>query len=101
MSFELSTIDNDNNNNTQVYYNAFHALNIVTTYGCLNIKLQITFLRATNDDGRCPGLITREAFIPGVYKMRFETGQYWNGLGEACFYPYVEVRLQIFVVVVV
>ncbi|KAL2088500.1 hypothetical protein ACEWY4_015399 [Coilia grayii] len=45
----------------------------------------------TNDDGRCPGLITREAFIPGVYKMRFETGQYWEGLGETCFYPYVEI----------
>ncbi|KAL6478795.1 hypothetical protein MHYP_G00122280 [Metynnis hypsauchen] len=45
---------------------------------------------ATNDDGRCPDLITREAFIPGVYKMRFETGQYWEALGETCFYPYVE-----------
>ncbi|XP_012690131.1 5-hydroxyisourate hydrolase [Clupea harengus] len=45
----------------------------------------------TNDDGRCPGLITREAFIPGTYKMRFETGQYWKGLGETCFYPYVEI----------
>ncbi|KAK3549015.1 hypothetical protein QTP70_025104 [Hemibagrus guttatus] len=44
----------------------------------------------TNSDGRCPGLITREAFVPGTYKMRFETGQYWEGLGETCFYPYVE-----------
>lgn len=52
----------------------------------------ILFPRTTNDDGRCPGLITREAFIPGTYKMRFETGQYWKGLGETCFYPYVEVR---------
>jgi len=46
---------------------------------------------ATNADGRCPGLITRERFTPGVYKMHFETGQYWEGLGEHCFYPYVEV----------
>ncbi|KAG9272957.1 5-hydroxyisourate hydrolase-like [Astyanax mexicanus] len=52
-----------------------------------------TLLRtgATNDDGRCPGLITREAFVPGVYKMRFETGRYWEALGETCFYPYVEI----------
>lgn len=47
--------------------------------------------RTTNSDGRCPGLITREAFSPGTYKMRFETGLYWEGLGETCFYPYVEV----------
>ncbi|KAI4902602.1 hypothetical protein NFI96_032920 [Prochilodus magdalenae] len=45
---------------------------------------------ATNDDGRCPGIISREAFIPGVYKIRFETGRYWEALGETCFYPYVE-----------
>ncbi|XP_036819726.1 5-hydroxyisourate hydrolase isoform X2 [Oncorhynchus mykiss] len=44
----------------------------------------------TNDDGRCPGLITRETFTPAVYKMRFETGQYWGSLGETSFYPYVE-----------
>ncbi|XP_036391725.1 5-hydroxyisourate hydrolase [Megalops cyprinoides] len=45
----------------------------------------------TDDDGRCPGLIAREAFIPGMYKLRFETGQYFEGLGQTCFYPYVEV----------
>ncbi|XP_077104234.1 5-hydroxyisourate hydrolase [Siphateles boraxobius] len=45
----------------------------------------------TNDDGRCPGLIKKESFIAGVYKLRFETGKYWDALGETCFYPYVEV----------
>ncbi|XP_016318291.1 5-hydroxyisourate hydrolase [Sinocyclocheilus anshuiensis] len=45
----------------------------------------------TDDDGRCPGLITKESFIAGVYKMHFETGKYWDALGETCFYPYVEV----------
>ncbi|XP_073706790.1 5-hydroxyisourate hydrolase [Garra rufa] len=45
----------------------------------------------TNGDGRCPGLITKESFIAGVYKMHFETGKYWDALGEPCFYPYVEV----------
>ncbi|KPP57634.1 5-hydroxyisourate hydrolase-like [Scleropages formosus] len=45
----------------------------------------------TDDDGRCPGLITREAFTPGMYKMRFETGQYWENQGQTCFYPYVEI----------
>uniref|UniRef100_A0A3Q3X019 5-hydroxyisourate hydrolase n=1 Tax=Mola mola TaxID=94237 RepID=A0A3Q3X019_MOLML len=45
----------------------------------------------TNDDGRCPGIISKHLFTAGVYKMRFETAQYWESLGEACFYPYVEI----------
>ncbi|XP_062271093.1 5-hydroxyisourate hydrolase-like [Scomber scombrus] len=45
----------------------------------------------TNEDGRCPGLISREAFTPGMYKLRFETGSYWESLGQTCFYPYVEI----------
>lgn len=45
----------------------------------------------TNEDGRCPGLITKETFIAGVYKLRFETQQYWESMGETSFYPYVEI----------
>ncbi|XP_017296698.1 5-hydroxyisourate hydrolase isoform X2 [Kryptolebias marmoratus] len=46
---------------------------------------------ATNVDGRCPGLITKEQFKPGVYKIHFETAQYWESVGETSFYPYVEI----------
>ncbi|XP_026167154.1 5-hydroxyisourate hydrolase-like [Mastacembelus armatus] len=49
----------------------------------------------TNNDGRCPGLISQEALIPGTYKLRFETGSYWAGLGQTSFYPYVEVVFSI------
>ncbi|XP_034391472.1 5-hydroxyisourate hydrolase b [Cyclopterus lumpus] len=49
----------------------------------------------TNKDGRCSGLIGREAFGPGMYKLRFETGSYWEALGQTCFYPYVEVVFSI------
>ncbi|XP_026234383.1 5-hydroxyisourate hydrolase-like [Anabas testudineus] len=49
----------------------------------------------TNDDGRCPGLITKQLFTAGVYKMRFETAQYWASIGETCFYPYVEIVFSI------
>ncbi|XP_074470279.1 5-hydroxyisourate hydrolase [Sebastes fasciatus] len=45
----------------------------------------------TNADGRCPGLITKEMFTSGVYRMRFETAQYWESMGEASFYPHVEI----------
>lgn len=46
---------------------------------------------ATNADGRCPGLITKEMFIAGVYRLHFETALYWESMGETCFYPYVEI----------
>ncbi|XP_056273116.1 5-hydroxyisourate hydrolase-like [Pseudoliparis swirei] len=49
----------------------------------------------TNKDGRCSGLIGREAFGPGTYKLRFETGSYWEARGHAPFYPYVEVVFSI------
>ncbi|XP_068578968.1 5-hydroxyisourate hydrolase b isoform X2 [Cebidichthys violaceus] len=49
----------------------------------------------TNEDGRCSGLIGREAFGPGMYKLRFETGSYWESLGQNSFYPYVEVVFSI------
>ncbi|XP_054476246.1 5-hydroxyisourate hydrolase-like [Anoplopoma fimbria] len=45
----------------------------------------------TNEDGRCSGLIGREALVPGMYKLRFETGSYWENLNQTSFYPYVEV----------
>ncbi|XP_072236570.1 5-hydroxyisourate hydrolase isoform X2 [Leuresthes tenuis] len=45
----------------------------------------------TNNDGRCPGLITPQLFTSGVYKMHFETAQYWASIGETSFYPYVEI----------
>ncbi|CAN9499069.1 unnamed protein product [Ophioblennius macclurei] len=64
----------------------------------LDTKLMIwTMLsvRTTDSNGRCHGLIGREAFIPGMYKLRFETGSYWDGLGQTCFYPYVEVVFNI------
>lgn len=47
--------------------------------------------RSTNEDGRCPGLVTKQTFLSGLYKMRFETAPYWENLGETCFFPYVEV----------
>ncbi|XP_029290252.1 5-hydroxyisourate hydrolase-like [Cottoperca gobio] len=45
----------------------------------------------TNKDGRCAGLVSGGALSPGMYKLRFETGSYWESLGQTSFYPYVEV----------
>ncbi len=45
----------------------------------------IDYFRNTNEDGRCPGLITSDSFAPGMYKIRFETGQYWESLEQSAF----------------
>ncbi|XP_077373987.1 5-hydroxyisourate hydrolase b [Festucalex cinctus] len=45
----------------------------------------------TDEDGRCADLISRDAFVPGTYKLRFETGSYWSQLRRDSFYPYAEV----------
>ncbi|XP_078066839.1 5-hydroxyisourate hydrolase isoform X2 [Mustelus asterias] len=51
--------------------------------------------RVTNSDGRCPGLLTSETFVPGTYKMKFATEEYWQSLKMASFYPYIEVVFNI------
>ncbi|XP_012680489.2 5-hydroxyisourate hydrolase b [Clupea harengus] len=45
----------------------------------------------TDEEGHCSELIGSEAFSLGMYKLRFETGQYWENLGQTCFFPYVEL----------
>ena len=47
--------------------------------------------RRTNSDGRLPGLLTKQQFTPGTYKVRFETEDYFNQTGTEGFYPYAEV----------
>ncbi|XP_055504986.1 5-hydroxyisourate hydrolase isoform X2 [Leucoraja erinacea] len=49
----------------------------------------------TNSDGRCPGLLTSQTFIPGIYKIKFATAKYWKSLEIASFYPYIEVVFNI------
>lgn len=51
----------------------------------------IVLFRTTDENGHCPGLINRQDFTVGMYKLRYETGQYWKSLGQTSFYPYVEV----------
>ncbi|XP_067854141.1 5-hydroxyisourate hydrolase isoform X1 [Heptranchias perlo] len=51
--------------------------------------------RVTNSDGRCPGLLTSQTFISGIYKMKFATDEYWQSLKMASFYPYIEIVFNI------
>lgn len=64
----------------------------VLSTGCVQWPGQADELRKTNADGRCTNLIAPEASLStGVYKMLFNTGQYFAGRGVNSFYPYVEV----------
>lgn len=47
--------------------------------------------RKTNEDGRLPGLLAKEEFSAGMYKMFFDTSSYFKEMNISTFYPYVEV----------
>jgi 5-hydroxyisourate hydrolase len=50
----------------------------------------------TNSDGRIKNLLkTDDALQPGIYKMRFETKDYFDKTSTATFYPYVEIIFDI------
>jgi hypothetical protein len=41
----------------------------------------------TNEDGRCPGLMTQETFLAGTYLIRFEVASYFEATERDSFYP--------------
>jgi 5-hydroxyisourate hydrolase len=50
----------------------------------------------TNNDGRIQDLIKKEATLQqGIYKMRFETKDYFDKTLTQTFYPYVEIIFEI------
>lgn len=50
----------------------------------------------TNSDGRIGNLLPKETVLPtGTYKLRFETGAYFEQLRVATFYPFVEITFAI------
>lgn len=50
----------------------------------------------TNHDGRLADLLKKEVVLThGIYKMRFETKDYFDREGIASFYPYVEIAFDI------
>lgn len=49
----------------------------------------------TNSDGRIADLIKNGLLQQGVYKMRFETKEYFDKMEVATFYPYVDIVFDI------
>lgn len=52
---------------------------------------------ATDADGRLRDLLPDDGapLEPGTYRLVFDTGRYFAGQGEACFYPEVAVAFQV------
>jgi 5-hydroxyisourate hydrolase len=51
---------------------------------------------ATNTEGRIPDLAAGTAeFAPGVYRLTFLTGNYFQSMGAEAFYPYVPVVFEL------
>ena len=50
----------------------------------------------TNEDGRIADLLKKDVvLLKGIYKIRFETKDYFNKKGIETFYPYVEIIFDI------
>lgn len=49
----------------------------------------------TNVDGRSPGAVNSEDLQEGIYKLRFETKDYFDKDRIVTFYPYVEIIFEI------
>jgi 5-hydroxyisourate hydrolase len=53
-------------------------------------------LGTTNADGRIPNLLQKDFVLEtGVYKMKFETKEYFEKQGVQTFYPFVEIAFTI------
>lgn len=50
----------------------------------------------TNADGRLGELLPKGTVLAtGNYKLRFETGAYFGGLGVQTFYPFIDITVSI------
>ena len=49
----------------------------------------------TDTDGRAKELQTGNNLVEGIYKLRFETKDYFDRLHTKTFYPYVEIIFEI------
>jgi len=83
-----------------------HVLNTALGTPAKNLPIKLCFMKPdsswtiikqgkTNDDGRLLNLITKEEFVPGSYKVIFDTEAYFKEMNTQTFYPYVEVVFKI------
>ncbi|MBA3452664.1 MAG: hydroxyisourate hydrolase [Deltaproteobacteria bacterium] len=49
----------------------------------------------TDDDGRLKSLTPAGTLVAARYRIRFQTGLYFDGLGLATFFPVVEIQFTV------
>lgn len=68
----------------------------IILYSTINDEWKELARGITNADGRIPDLLKKDVLLEyGVYKMRFEVKEYFDKLGVAAFYPFVEIVFNI------
>jgi len=61
-----------------------------------NASFRLLAKGATDTDGRCSNLLpTSLKLETGLYKMTFQTGDYFAGLNRETFYPIVEITFHL------
>ena len=61
-----------------------------------NEEWQEISIGTTDNDGRVSDLLKKDALLDlGNYKLRFETGEYFDKQGIQSFYPFVEIIFNI------
>lgn len=60
-----------------------------------NNWLNSNFDGSTNADGRLKDFPCVDGSVNGVYKLKFEVGEYFQSLGQPTLYPFIEVSLML------
>nr|BAN21410.1 unkown protein [Riptortus pedestris] len=63
----------------------------VSLYQFTNGKWDLLKESITNTDGRCQDLTSRGSIPSGIYKLQFQTQQYFERRNTSSFFPFVEV----------
>lgn len=58
------------------------------------IWVESIFNGKTDKDGRIKEFSKIDGLIRGVYKLRFEVGEYFQRIGTETLYPFVEVSME-------
>ena len=68
----------------------------LSLYQQQNEKWNEIGIGTTNSDGRVADLLKKDTLLDlGIYKLRFEIGEYFDKQGIQSFYPFVEIIFNI------
>lgn len=48
--------------------------------------------RSTDTDGRCTSLMQAGSLNPGMYRLTFLCGEYFEKIGQKCFFPLAQIN---------